>query len=231
MESKRRRVDTLGDIYARPAAPVEQPAIDPRRVSCAVDPAMNGYGSPRPSHHAAAHHHHRPSSSYPPPSHASVPYDAHGRHQSSPIPPNHVAYPHQPSHQSMVAQGPYPQPIAHHGAVYEQRPSYYQEHQAPVYGYDRPHEAYYARPSYSGPAHPSYDNAYGDIRFQQHVGLDHNAFNRKRRGNLPKEATNLLKDWFAANRSSPYPTEDQKIELCTRTGLSLNQVRVIDMTA
>ncbi|KAJ4374738.1 homeodomain super [Neocucurbitaria cava] len=63
-----------------------------------------------------------------------------------------------------------------------------------------------------------------DIRFQQHVGLDQNAFNRKRRGNLPKDATNILKDWFSLNRSSPYPTEDQKLELCRLTGLSLNQV-------
>jgi len=107
------------------------------------------------------------------------------------------------------------------GGMYEPRPSYYHEPQAAVYGgYERQNESFFTRPGY-----PSYDSQYGDIRFQQHVGLDHNAFNRKRRGNLPKEATNLLKDWFAANRTSPYPTEDQKMELCNRTGLSLNQVR------
>lgn len=101
--------------------------------------------------------------------------------------------------------------------------SYYHDHQAPAYSsYDRPQDSFYPRPAYSG-----YDAPYGDIRFQHNVGLDHNAFNRKRRGNLPKEATNLLKDWFAANRQSPYPTEDQKMELCNRTGLSLNQVRIL----
>jgi hypothetical protein len=106
-------------------------------------------------------------------------------------------------------------------AMYEPRHNYYHEPQAAVYGgYDRPNESYFARAGFS-----SYDSSYSDIRFQQHVGIDHNAFNRKRRGNLPKEATNLLKDWFAANRTSPYPTEDQKMDLCNRTGLSLNQVR------
>jgi hypothetical protein len=111
--------------------------------------------------------------------------------------------------------------MAQHGAMYEPRHSYYHEPQVAVYSnYDRAQDSYYNRPSYTG-----YDVPYGDIRFQQHVGLDHNAFNRKRRGNLPKEATNMLKDWFAANRQSPYPTEDQKMDLCTRTGLSLNQVR------
>lgn len=99
---------------------------------------------------------------------------------------------------------------------------YYHDHQAATYsGYERSQDSYYPRASYS-----AYDAPYGgDIRFQHNVGLDHSAFNRKRRGNLPKEATNLLKDWFAANRQSPYPTEDQKMELCNRTGLSLNQVR------
>jgi hypothetical protein len=106
--------------------------------------------------------------------------------------------------------------------MYDSRPGYYHEPQPSVYGYERPHDSYYARPPF-----PGYEHGYSDIRFQQHVGLDHNAFNRKRRGNLPKEATNLLKDWFSANRQSPYPTEDQKMELCNRTGLSLNQVRKV----
>jgi hypothetical protein len=73
--------------------------------------------------------------------------------------------------------------------------------------------------------HPSYENGYNEVRFHQHVGIDHNAFNRKRRGNLPKEATNILKMWFHENRATPYPSEDQKIELCQATNLTMNQVR------
>ncbi|KAF1941389.1 hypothetical protein EJ02DRAFT_204639 [Clathrospora elynae] len=220
-ETKRRRVDTLGDIYARPS--IEQHPVESRRMSSAIDPALVGY-SPRIAQPAAVQpvgssYHHRPSHSYPPPPPQQQPFSLgpHARHQSSPVPQGHVSYAQQPLHQP-VAQGPYAHPLPQHN-MYEPRPSFYPDPQAAVYGYDRPQDSYYPRQSYGG-----YDSSYGDIRFQHAVGLDHNAFNRKRRGNLPKEATNLLKDWFSANRSSPYPTEDQKMELCNRTGLSLNQV-------
>lgn len=89
---------------------------------------------------------------------------------------------------------------------------------------DRRESVYYANQQYVAPPPAGYEQSYYDVRFQQHVGVDHNAFNRKRRGNLPKEATNILKEWFSANRASPYPTEDQKLDLCRMTNLSLNQV-------
>lgn len=89
---------------------------------------------------------------------------------------------------------------------------------------DRRESVYYGNQPYAAQPPAGYEQAYYDVRFQQHVGVDHNAFNRKRRGNLPKEATNILKEWFNANRASPYPTEDQKLELCRLTNLSLNQV-------
>ncbi|EDU41609.1 Homeobox-KN multi-domain protein [Pyrenophora tritici-repentis] len=212
-ETKRRRVDTLCDIWA--ARPLEQPVVESRRMSSAIDPALGGY-SPRVAQQhalppAASSMHHRPSLSYPPP---HQPLNPHMRHGSSPGPPA-MSF-SQPYVQQSVSQPPMPP----HGVMYEHRHSYYQEPQPPMYGsYERPQEGYYARASYGG-----YDSSYGgDIRFQQHVGPDH-AFNRKRRGNLPKEATNMLKEWFQQNRQSPYPTEDQKMELCNRTGLSLNQV-------
>ncbi|KAF1816729.1 hypothetical protein P152DRAFT_446345 [Eremomyces bilateralis CBS 781.70] len=47
---------------------------------------------------------------------------------------------------------------------------------------------------------------------------------RRRRGNLPKEATKVLKQWFDENRESPYPTDEQKTMLQRATGLSMNQV-------
>ncbi|KAL6705687.1 homeodomain superfamily [Coniothyrium glycines] len=212
---KRRRIDTLGDIYARPSVSDHSQA-EPRRLSSAIDPNLARYGSPRPVHHVSGHasgsiHQHRSSHSYPPP---------HVRHQSSPAP---LQYGQQHPQQGHLPPGAYAPPAVQHGPVYEHRPSYFQEPQPHGYNYDRASESYYGRPPFP-PSHHSYDNAYGELRFQQHVGLDHNAFNRKRRGNLPKEATNILKDWFNANRGSPYPTEDQKMELCQRTGLSLNQV-------
>ncbi|KAL1602117.1 homeodomain superfamily [Nothophoma quercina] len=93
-----------------------------------------------------------------------------------------------------------------------------------AYPYEDRRELVYYNQQYVAPPPAGYEQGYYDVRFQQHVGVDHNAFNRKRRGNLPKEATNILKEWFAANRTSPYPSEDQKMELCRVTNLSLNQV-------
>lgn len=123
--------------------------------------------------------------------------------------------------QQPVSRGPHQPALPPHGAVYEHRHSYYEGHPAPVYGsYEQPQERYYARGSYSG-----YEAPYVDIRFQHNVGPEHSPFNRKRRGNLPREATNLLKEWFQNNRQSPYPGEETKLDLCNRTGLSLNQVR------
>lgn len=51
-----------------------------------------------------------------------------------------------------------------------------------------------------------------------------NSLARKRRGNLPKEATKILKDWFRQHHDSPYPSEDEKQELCRATGLQISQV-------
>jgi hypothetical protein len=216
-DSKRKRVDTLGDIYAsRPSNASDYPPNDPRRVnSVVVDTAL--YQSQRQASAGPAPLH-RPSLPFPALSSAA----GHVRTQSTP----HAAYQHTPPPAHYQAHPPQPQ-IAYEA----RRPSYYQEPLPPTqtYPYENHRDSYYARASFAGPStHAGYEHGYPqaqyDVRFQQHVGLDHNAFNRKRRGNLPKEATNYLKAWFARNRQSPYPTEDQKIEMCRDTGLSLNQV-------
>ena len=46
----------------------------------------------------------------------------------------------------------------------------------------------------------------------------------KRRGNLPKSTTDALKSWLLSHAAHPYPTEDEKLELATRTSLTVNQV-------
>lgn len=48
--------------------------------------------------------------------------------------------------------------------------------------------------------------------------------NRKRRGNLPKSVTSVLKNWLVQNAIHPYPTEDEKTKLAEATRLSLNQI-------
>lgn len=51
-----------------------------------------------------------------------------------------------------------------------------------------------------------------------------NADNRKRRGNLPKPVTAIMKRWLVENCTNPYPTEDEKDWLKQETGLTLNQI-------
>jgi hypothetical protein len=48
--------------------------------------------------------------------------------------------------------------------------------------------------------------------------------NKKRRGNLPKASTNLLKKWLFDHLFHPYPTEEEKSALSLQTGLTLNQI-------
>ncbi|KAF9965621.1 hypothetical protein BGZ70_004449 [Mortierella alpina] len=48
--------------------------------------------------------------------------------------------------------------------------------------------------------------------------------NRKRRGNLPKSVTSVLKMWLVQNAIHPYPTEEEKMRLSEETHLSMNQI-------
>ncbi|CAO3641283.1 unnamed protein product [Mucor hiemalis] len=47
---------------------------------------------------------------------------------------------------------------------------------------------------------------------------------RKRRGNLPKSVTAVLKQWLIDHCRNPYPTETEKTGLKDKTGLTLNQI-------
>jgi hypothetical protein len=47
---------------------------------------------------------------------------------------------------------------------------------------------------------------------------------RKRRGNLPKIVTAILKQWLVDHSRHPYPTEDEKRALKQKTNLTLNQI-------
>jgi len=47
---------------------------------------------------------------------------------------------------------------------------------------------------------------------------------KKRRGNLPKAATNVLKKWLFDHLFHPYPTEEEKSTLGAQTGLTMNQI-------
>lgn len=49
---------------------------------------------------------------------------------------------------------------------------------------------------------------------------------RKKRPNLPKSATNVLRQWILSSDhfSNPYPTEEEKRELMSATGLGMKQL-------
>ncbi|RUS25621.1 homeobox KN domain-containing protein [Jimgerdemannia flammicorona] len=47
---------------------------------------------------------------------------------------------------------------------------------------------------------------------------------KRRRGNLPKTVTIVLRDWLVQHKKHPYPTEDEKQGLAKQTKLTMNQI-------
>lgn len=54
--------------------------------------------------------------------------------------------------------------------------------------------------------------------------IQESIFRSKKRGNLPKTATSLLKNWLFQHFLHPYPTEEEKRDLSAKSGLSLTQI-------
>ena len=53
--------------------------------------------------------------------------------------------------------------------------------------------------------------------------------NRRRRGNLPKQVTDILRAWFQDHLDHPYPTEEEKQMFIQQTGLTMNQVSCVKL--
>lgn len=80
--------------------------------------------------------------------------------------------------------------------------------------------SYHVSPSYNG---HQYQNSYGwPVQFESEDVTSQ--VPKKRRGNLPRNITDMLKQWFEEHLAHPYPTEEEKQMLCQRTGLAMTQV-------
>ncbi|KAK9388274.1 homeobox KN domain-containing protein [Lipomyces mesembrius] len=56
----------------------------------------------------------------------------------------------------------------------------------------------------------------------QHQSSAHSQ--KKRRGNLPKHVTDILRNWLNVHVQHPYPTEEEKTMFMQQTGLTMNQI-------
>ena len=80
--------------------------------------------------------------------------------------------------------------------------------------------SYHMASTYNG---NSYPNSYGwPVQFESEDVTSQ--VPKKRRGNLPRNITDMLKQWFEEHLAHPYPTEEEKQMLCARTGLAMTQV-------
>lgn len=87
----------------------------------------------------------------------------------------------------------------------------------------RPHTAHSARQ----PGAPDARSLFSSQGHSVELSMDHFEQGRpgkRRRGNLPKQVTDLLRSWLNDHLHHPYPTEDEKQMLMAQTGLTIHQV-------
>ena len=103
-----------------------------------------------------------------------------------------------------------------------------------------PRQDRYSPGSYSTDASMSaYSRPYPNVGYPQHMAsrpedasfgsgsLDPtDPRNKRRRGNLPKPVTDILRGWFHEHLDHPYPSEEDKQVFMAQTGLTMSQVRM-----
>ncbi|KAF2229996.1 hypothetical protein EV356DRAFT_536741 [Viridothelium virens] len=152
--------------------------------------------SPPRTHHYQGHQRSPvgPGWAYPPPSTQAPP----PAHNSTPS-PYHASRPSEPQHAAYYPHQYNNYPEGHHAS---QQPGLVRNPPIPIQSYGEPPY------QYSWAAIPGA------------TGFDP----RRRRGNLPREATAMMKKWYHEHLASPYPTEEEKMHFCEKTGLSMSQV-------
>jgi len=93
--------------------------------------------------------------------------------------------------------------------------------------FGRPYEQYQSTLGYdegyrsldTSPYHKRYSQqlSYPMIAYPSHAN------GRRRRGNLPKQSTDILRLWLQAHLVYPYPNDEQK-DFAQRTGLTISQI-------
>ena len=93
----------------------------------------------------------------------------------------------------------------------------------PSYGHN------YQQPRHSTSFFPeTYGSSYGSMPGNMsYQPMNDDGRHKKRRGNLPKHTTDLLRSWLQQHIDHPYPTEEEKQYLMGQTGLNLNQVCIL----
>ncbi|KAI4184222.1 MAG: hypothetical protein LQ348_004581 [Seirophora lacunosa] len=81
----------------------------------------------------------------------------------------------------------------------------------------------YAYDSYTPHPHDPSGQMGRPVEFQN-VDVGGEKSNKKRRGNLPKQTTDILRQWLHEHLDHAYPNEDQKAMLIRETGLTDKQV-------
>jgi hypothetical protein len=93
-------------------------------------------------------------------------------------------------------------------------------------GYDNPRYVHYAG---SYPGETEYASMMHTPPAASNFGMMGDPLDsrgKRRRGNLPKPVTDILRAWFHEHLDHPYPTEEDKQIFMARTNLSISQVCV-----
>ncbi|KAG7007744.1 homeobox protein meis3 [Physcia stellaris] len=75
------------------------------------------------------------------------------------------------------------------------------------------------------PDAPGYPGPHGQpLYIDNFQPADNERRSKKRRGNLPKWQTDLMRSWYNAHVHNPYPTDEEKHVIMQETGLTIEQV-------